>query len=610
MDPVGQSVFLKTLGFCLINSLWQMAILWIACMLVTAAGRRFSATVRHVLTVGFLCAGLIWFVVSFILAFSLPLRFPFLPVDIASLIPIDGDQHFFIRSFGSLVNRAVPYCSVLYIVVLAFLFTRYSTYYLHSRRLSMEGLHRAQPHLRVFIDQLVQQLGIHKKVTLWFSSIADSPMTIGFLKSVILVPLATINQLTPAQVEAVLLHELAHIKRNDYFINLLITVTGILFFFNPFTRLFIRQIRKETENCCDDLVMQFRYDPHTYVSALLSLEKTRHVQQLAMAAVGGGNQALLERVKRITGHRNRPRYNGSTLALFFLVVFICCITAWFQPAPHPKSVFMRKVPVYKIAVELQPLVFTAAGTYSLQQPVVRPKKPVKKVKLHSNDAPAGNNYITLVNEMKQEGPEADDEGYGYTNITATVQPELARDYSIRQDGATIAPEAVGVSKDRFPYVPNSSFSFKVIADSQRVIRVKALRSEKMAEETMQKTLAELDGVDWDNFEGMGTLNKTAKAATGKSKLHKITAIQAAHNAADKDLSNHSDENETLRIKENINLQMQALQNSHSKTPLQIQVIEQQIYREKQKLYQENMKKLNESLKEIEAIRKKNKIVYI
>src|SRR6185437_5087461 len=108
-----------------------------------------------------------------------------------------------------------------------------------------------------------------------------------------------VTQLTPAQIEAILVHELAHIQRKDYLLNLLVTAMELLFFFNPFTRLLIAQLKKEREHCCDDVVLEFRYDPHGYVSALLSLARQQQAGLAVAANGGGGEQLLLQRARKI-----------------------------------------------------------------------------------------------------------------------------------------------------------------------------------------------------------------------------------------------------------------------------------------------------------------------
>jgi bla regulator protein BlaR1 len=113
---------------------------------------------------------------------------------------------------------------------------------------------------RLFVNRIAGQLNIKKKIQVFLSDTVTTPLTIGFLKPVILIPVASINHLTTDQLEAVLLHELAHIKRYDYLVNIILSVVEISLFFNPFTQLLSKNIRKERENSCDDWVLQFQYD--------------------------------------------------------------------------------------------------------------------------------------------------------------------------------------------------------------------------------------------------------------------------------------------------------------------------------------------------------------
>ena len=120
------------------------------------------------------------------------------------------------------------------------------------------------------------RMGIKKPVHIWLSGIVTSPVTIGYIKPVILLPIAAINQLSTQQLEAVLLHELAHIRRYDYFVNLVIRFIQTILYFNPFVKALVKTVEIEREKSCDEMVIQFQYDPHGYASALLMLEKTNY----------------------------------------------------------------------------------------------------------------------------------------------------------------------------------------------------------------------------------------------------------------------------------------------------------------------------------------------
>ena len=151
---------------------------------------------------------------------------------------------------------------------------------------------------------------------------------IGWLRPVILVPASALTGLAPHQMEAVLAHELAHIRRHDYLVNLLQSVVETLFFYHPAVWYLSRRVRLERENCCDDDAVAVVGDPVTYAGALTDLELLRQgVPALAMAANGG---SLLRRVQRLLAPRSEdaaPSWSTATGLLTLAVVFAVLATA-------------------------------------------------------------------------------------------------------------------------------------------------------------------------------------------------------------------------------------------------------------------------------------------
>ena len=114
-----------------------------------------------------------------------------------------------------------------------------------------------------------------------------------------LLPVSALAALSPRQVEAILAHELAHIRRHDYLVNLLQTLVETLLFYHPAVWWLSRRIRAERENCCDDLAVSLCGDPYAYAKALADLEELRGTSgRLVLAATGG---SLLQRVRRLVG---------------------------------------------------------------------------------------------------------------------------------------------------------------------------------------------------------------------------------------------------------------------------------------------------------------------
>src|SRR5579872_4330744 len=291
MHLLTHSALLRALGWSLFNSLWQMGLLWLFYSVIVLLFRNWPARVSHGLLLLLLAAGSIWSVLTFVSAYWLA---PGEGYDLTFFVP----QHVDLFAAGrQLAVELLPYCSTLYLLTLGVLLIRYGRRYRASRRLTRTGLSPVSAHFNDFVRATARQMGIRPAVGVFLSGLVDVPVTLGFVKPLILVPVSMITRLTPAQIEAILVHELAHIRRHDYLIHLLTSVQELLFFFNPFTRLLIIQLRKEREHSCDDHVLQFRYDAATYVSALLSLARHHRENRLALAAVDGGEKLLLQRTR-------------------------------------------------------------------------------------------------------------------------------------------------------------------------------------------------------------------------------------------------------------------------------------------------------------------------
>jgi beta-lactamase regulating signal transducer with metallopeptidase domain len=127
-------------------------------------------------------------------------------------------------------------------------------------------------------------LHVFKPVTLLESALVKVPTVIGWLKPVILIPPSALIGLTPQQFELILTHELAHIRRHDYLVNLLQTIIETLLFYHPAVWWVSLQIRCERENACDDLAVSLSSDPVIYARTLVEMERLRK----AVSSLGNG----------------------------------------------------------------------------------------------------------------------------------------------------------------------------------------------------------------------------------------------------------------------------------------------------------------------------------
>lgn len=175
------------------------------------------------------------------------------------------------------------------------------------------------------LHELRRQCGITRNVQLLESAKISSPVTIGWLKPVILIPFGMLLQLTPVQTEAVLLHELAHIKRRDYISNLLHSFARTIFFFNPAINWLIGQLREERENACDDEVMNRIPDKAAYWKALLFFEQHQIPPAMAMGLLSQRNP-LINRLQRSVTGRNRMIGSIETIVLSVCLVLLSAFT--------------------------------------------------------------------------------------------------------------------------------------------------------------------------------------------------------------------------------------------------------------------------------------------
>lgn len=176
--------------------------------------------------------------------------------------------------------------------------------WLAAQRLKVLGVQPAGPTLAAAFDRVRTRLGLARPGRVLQSVLARTPMVIGWLRPVVLVPVAMLANLTTEQLEAILAHELAHVRRYDYLINVLQVGVETLLFYHPAVWWMSRQIRLEREQCCDEIAIALCGDRCRYAESLAAIEEARLNSALALGARGSGGTQLLERIRRLLGLRD------------------------------------------------------------------------------------------------------------------------------------------------------------------------------------------------------------------------------------------------------------------------------------------------------------------
>ena len=155
------------------------------------------------------------------------------------------------------------------------------------------------------IDSVRKKVNLKKNIRVLQSATVSVPMVAGHFKPVILIPLSALSHIPAGQLEAIIAHEMAHIRRNDFLVNILQTIAESVLFFNPATWYLSSLMRKERENCCDDIALKAGYNAFDYARALLSVQNFSQEKYYGQVAIfSKNNNKLLERIKRITAMKS------------------------------------------------------------------------------------------------------------------------------------------------------------------------------------------------------------------------------------------------------------------------------------------------------------------
>jgi beta-lactamase regulating signal transducer with metallopeptidase domain/type II secretory pathway component GspD/PulD (secretin)/protein involved in polysaccharide export with SLBB domain len=386
--------FIEALGWTLLLSLWLLSAIAAVAALVLVVLRRTGSNLRYLVA----CAALLLMPAALVVTFArmlpgppavptaaAPVAFtpsaapaPALPdatVFIERPVVVSPPQLPWQTRVQQTLRPHLPTAVGVYFAGLFLMALRLAVGYSRLRLLTA----RATPlyDLAATLHRLAVRMGIHSPIRLLASSAIEVPTLLGALKPLILLPAAALAGLSTAQLEALLAHELAHIRRHDYLANLLQSLLETAFFYHPAVWWLSARIRQERENCCDDAVVALTGDRLTYARALTTMESLRPAAAPALAARGG---ALLPRIRRLLGLTPAPRRLLTTTTAGLLVTLLaaliyigCSQTTTVNPSQPPTSMAAGTGP---IQVHMK-LYFVPSDTLrdAIAQAIIKPQSP-------------------------------------------------------------------------------------------------------------------------------------------------------------------------------------------------------------------------------------------
>ena len=233
-----------------------------------------------------------------------------------SEIPVSPKRNVFFY-----VNTYISHFTITWLIGVFLL----SLYHVFGFFRMQKSIRRTPQHIHPFwetrIEHLLARLGMKQKIQIFMLPSLEIPVVFGCLKPILLIPVSFITGMDSKYIEAIIFHELAHIKRYDYLLNMVQMIIEILGFFHPAVWWLSGRIRAERENCCDDIVVGTMDDKFIYVKSLVQLEEYRYIRSTMVAANGG---KLHNRVSRILDYKPLC-HSSSFLNAAGMIVSIVCI---------------------------------------------------------------------------------------------------------------------------------------------------------------------------------------------------------------------------------------------------------------------------------------------
>ncbi|MEQ8809864.1 MAG: M56 family metallopeptidase [Imperialibacter sp.] len=197
--------------------------------------------------------------------------------------------------------------------------------YFYSGRLRKQGLLEPGDELIKAFNSLLSTSGVSKGVLLMESVLVRAPVLVGYFKPVILLPIGLASSLSVSEVEAILAHEIAHIRRHDFLVNILQCCVEVLFFYHPGVWVIGSAIRSERENCCDDIAVQLSGNSMSLALALTHVEEWKLTSNVALGFSGNKN-SLLNRIKRIINDKTMKAQNRDGNLLAVAIIAGLCLS--------------------------------------------------------------------------------------------------------------------------------------------------------------------------------------------------------------------------------------------------------------------------------------------
>jgi len=328
---------IHALGWTIFHSLWQGMIIGLILFLVFRYRRNISSQTRYLLGVFALAAILISSLLTFFIAYHpLPSQAEFVSLSSSSIsslanIPEGTDELSILDPISSgwqqSVIRTFDFVSITWFIGVLLLIFRLAGGMRVIHGIRRQGVSPLSAAWEERMQLLAHKTGLHRSVTYLKSHTVKVPTVIGILRPVILIPAMIISGLPAEQLETIIVHELAHIKRNDFLINIVQSIMEALFFYHPVVWIISENVRQEREKCCDDYAVKVCGKVSLYIKALACLSEMQISSAIPSVAITGNKKNIIHRVERLINNKKmKSNTTERLIAGLALVISVLVIT--------------------------------------------------------------------------------------------------------------------------------------------------------------------------------------------------------------------------------------------------------------------------------------------
>ncbi len=492
--------FVSALAWSLLHSMWQLLLIGLLWKLSMLTMRKSHSIIRYRASLLFMLAIPLSFVLTFARQYQVyasARQIVSVEFDTSAWIAAMGGKAYYIidkhqPGFLDRVDAFLPLIFWLYIGGIVIFTAHTLLSYLHVHRLKTHNVKAPGREWQERIQRLSETVKCNSKIPVRISSSITVPMVLGLIKPVVLMPSAVFFSMDAEQLEAIIMHELYHIKRMDHYVNALQNLLEILFFYHPITWMISRVIRKLREECVDEWVVSRTNSPVVYAQALVNIEQRRGkgALQPALAATNSKNH-LLTRIKNFMTMKTRPINAGQKLSAIIAAVLALASIAWINPAKtldisglNKGDAFAQELSNHHFDLsELTPA--EAEDPYSPAQQEEKSERTPRTIYLHDGSKIEIEEFSEKEREALRKAME--EVRHAMTEVNREVFEKLHSE-EFRQEMQKAGEEAKKAGEE----------VRKAMEELRLQLQDEEFRQEiRRAGEEMKKAMEELDNIEWE-----------------------------------------------------------------------------------------------------------------